>query len=189
MPVTFGQNGAVLVDGMARAGPLGPGDRMALSDRRVRRTGRAYWITTATLTFLAPLILLSLSLLDGLDAQRMWAGMGLAVSFTLIALPFSFLVIAPLVALTALPFAQVVKHTRAEHAGAFVAVATGVAMALPVVFTAMAGELAAATALQLLGAIAWFAPFGAFVGAVFWRVYAGAWIWRIEEPERVADVF
>lgn len=193
MPVTFGPNGTVLEHGapapdadlrfLPRAGTA------TLTGRRVRRTARAYWITTAALTFLAPLILMSLSLVDGVSAQRIWTGMGAVIPFTLIALPFSFLVNAPLVALTALPFAGLVKHTRAEHALAFVGAATAVAMALPAVFTALAAGVSAITPGEIAGAMAWFAPFGALVGALFWRVYAGAWTWRVEEPVRVADVF
>lgn len=154
-----------------------------------RRMARAYWLTLSALTFLAPLMLLGLGGLEGLSAQRIWEGMRMAIPFTLIALPFSFLVNAPLLALTALPFAKVVAHTRAEHAGAFVAVATAVAMALPVVFVGLPAMAGSASPWQALGAIAYFAPFGALIGAIFWRVYAGAWVWRIEDPPRVADVF
>lgn len=197
MPVTFGPNGTVS-GGTASSDlatlrqpppPQATDGRTVLAGRRVRRTARAYWVTTAMLTLAAPLMLMSLALLDGISAERIYSGMGAAVPFTLIALPFSFLVIAPLMALTALPFAQVVRDTRAEHALAFVGTATVVAMSLPMIFVGLPIAADGGTSLQALGAVVWFAPFGALVGAVFWRVYAGAWVWRIEEPVRVADVF
>ena len=133
-------------------------------------------------------------LIDGrMTLAQWWRSTELLARMTFIVIPFAGFVSLVLLLVSALPTVFLVRRTRFEHAAFFVLVAALFGLALFPTFAGvlfLAGEIVRNVSL-IEGAVwsAFLGLLGGAVGAFFWRIYAGAWTWRIDDQRSVAEVF